>query len=195
MIKNVRIVFNNQTTLKIENYNESSAIMGIICATNNGIITNCEIGSENNLAVNLITSNLSMENSYFGTICAVNNGFITNCRMLTNISITGASLGGLVAVNNGKISSCYIKNVKITNNSGVTNESIVTGGFVCNNYGEISMCYIEGNQTSSYIFCDYTAENYSIESKIIDTSSAVSGFVYNNYGNFSVGIRNSQHNS
>ena len=183
VFKNIKIVISGRKEVQIDNtYSASGVNIGILTAMNNGIITNCSIVSEEILYVNLIATVNVMENSYFGTLCAVNNGYISNSRIEANISIGGASIGGLVASNTGKIVSSYVKNSRIANTSGSSNENIVTGGFVCINQGEISMSYVEGLQNANKIYADYTAYQYGIESKILYTSSAVGGFVYQNTG-------------
>ena len=184
IFKNITITLATQASLQISNINVTSANLGVLCAINNGIITNCAIKSSYNLIINVVTSGSSMENTKFGFICGTNNGVITNSRVNANVTLSGASLGGFVAVNNGEIASCYVKNCRIANKTGSASDNIVTSGFVCTNYGKISMCYAEGNQTSEYIFCnyDFNQNNSGLNYKIIDSSSVACGFVFNNYG-------------
>ncbi len=182
VFKNINIVVSNtHTTLTINNNYTMNANIGILCATNNGLITNCCVKGGGLLEVSVITSVTAMENTYFGAIAAVNNGYVTNSRVTASMSLNGGSLGGFVANNNGQISSCYVKEAKIMNKTSRANDNIVTGGFVCNNSGKISMCYIEGH-ISDKVYCYYNADSESTASKNIYSSLATAGFVYQNDG-------------
>lgn len=184
IFKNINIVIENGKKISIDNNHHSGGVnVGILAAVNNGIITNCSISCENTITVTVLATVSIMENSYFGTICAVNRGYITNSRVVANIKVSGVSVGGFVCNNEGQIASCYVKNSRIANEVGSSNENITTGGFVCNNTGKITMSYIEGKQSTNKIFTDYTLNNEkNLSSKIIYTSSEVGGFAYKNTG-------------
>lgn len=183
VFKNINIQIDGNLTMTLNNsLNVSGANIAILVAENNGIITNCSIKSSSVVTADIISTVSVMEKSLFASLCAINSGYITNCQVECNLTASGASLGGVVAENDGDIASTYIKNSRLYNTSSTTNENIVSGGFVCKNSGTINMCYIEGNTNSSRIYCDYTTNDYTLNSKIIYTATKVAGFVYDNSG-------------
>ncbi len=177
---NLNITLDNSTSL-------NGANIALLVAENNGNITNCSVLSDSVVTVNIISTVSVMEKSYFAGIVAKNTGYITNCYVECNLTANGSSLAGLVAENTGSIASSYIKNSRIYNTTSTTNENIVTGGLCIRNSGNINMCYVEGAMSSATqkIYSDYIANDYSINSKIIYTSTKTAGFVYENSGNIS----------
>lgn len=183
IFKNINIQIDGNLTMTLNNsLNVSGANIAILVAENNGIITNCSIKSSSVVTADIISTVSVMEKSLFASLCAINSGYITHCQIECNLTASGASLGGVVAENNGDIASTYIRNSRLYNTSSTTNENIVSGGFVCKNSGTINMCYIEGNVNSSRIYCDYTTNDFTLNSKIIYTATKVAGFVYDNSG-------------
>lgn len=182
IFKNIYIYIDNAngSTIEIDNSNASGANIALLCAVNDGIITNCEIQSKGMIRFNIKSLSTSMENTYIGSLAGVNNGFITNCRSYCNISVSGGSLAGLVAINRGKISSSFVREARLVNETSKASQNIVSGGFVCDNQGQITMSYVEGVRTSS-IFSDYLSSS-TTQSKIIYSAPACAGFVYSNSG-------------
>lgn len=186
IIKNVSIVIAGSLNLTLNNNSiANGANIAILVAENEGIITNCSVKSSSMVNVNIMSTVSVMERSYFAGICSKNSGYITNCQVECSLTASGASLGGVVAQNEGSISSTYIKNSRIYNTTSTTSENITTGGFVCKNSGSIKMSYVEGSATSSRIYCDFVEGDYTLNSKIIYTSTKVAGFVYENTGEIS----------
>lgn len=183
VFKNINIVFNSGNSTQINNQGSSSGVnVGILCAINNGTVTNCSITAANAFNLNIVTNSQAMDSSNFGAICAINNGYISHSRVMANISVGGASVAGLVSINKGKIASSYVKNCRIANTTSTPSLSILTGGLVCVNSGTISTSFVEGATNLSTIYCNYSKGNYGLTSKIIYTASAVGGFVYVNSG-------------
>lgn len=158
----------------------SSFNFGGIVVENNGIITNCNVttdevnGSEYYVVVR--ADNALNGSSYMAGISAINIGYITNCSVSINMK-TPYNMAGIVGQNSNKIASTYFKDGSLINNS---QQDQHIAGFVVNNMdnGQIITSYVAGQTTSDSIY------SKDSESQII-SSLASAGFVYQNYGNIS----------
>lgn len=161
------------------NVNYQSANFGGITASNQGIITNCNVTGYLVVRASSVEQNVSSDQVLFNIagLVATNEetGRITNCTSKLQM-IAKANLAGVVYQNDGKIVSTGFdatkENGKIYayNNSVDVPYSILVAGFVVENgsSGEISMSYVESGVTGS--IGNISAKDYS------------SGFVYNNSG-------------
>lgn len=178
IVKNLDLKIKESASFNFNNTTSTSSLLfGLLCATNNGIITNCSVSyvQTASLKVNLSTS-LSLSNSSFiAGLCGENRGYITNSRVEIKLETVGANMAGFVARNAGEISSCYVKNSSIKNTS--TNPNNTTGGFVCVNEGNIFGSYISGNHDPVMTRIYANDNNY-----VLTSSTIAGGFIYNNTG-------------
>ncbi len=150
---------------------------GGIVVENNGIITNCNVttdevnGSEYYVVVR--ADNALNGASYMAGISAINSGYITNCSVSINMK-TPYNMAGIVGQNSNKIASSYFKDGVIINNS---QQDQHVAGFVVNNMdnGQIITSYVAGQTSNNSIFSK-DSESY------ITSSLSAAGFVYQNYG-------------
>lgn len=168
ILKNVEIVLTSDAVIKT---NVQTFNIGLLAANNAGIVTNCEISSENNATLSVVCSTTT-SSAYVAGLVANNSGYITNSRSKINI-IANINIAGLVGQNSGIISSCYYAEATLNNKTNTTNE--FTAGLVVTNTGEIHTSYVSGLMSSDVMFYD-KAENF------IQSNNNVSGFVYSNDG-------------
>lgn len=150
---------------------------GVLCGTNNGVITNCHVVNNNYRLVNgeNIYENVNIyvnsgENVDLkvGGLVGENNGYITSSSVgnihsqhqANSITISAkAKIGGLVCENSNKIASSYAANIVIYNNS----VSKLTGGFVAENTtgAKIITSYVQGitEKPSELVLNAYPSEN------------------------------------
>lgn len=179
-------------------------VFGSIAAENMGIITNCQVFTEetdtDEYYLTVKADNALTGSSYIGGIAGRNSGFITNCGVSINVKAP-YNIGGVVAQNYNKIAGCYFKEGKLINNSQF---SQYVGGFAVSNSidGQIITSYVAGEQTSkslyskdteSYITSTIIGAGFIVENagKINDcytdiylarTTAEMAGFVYQNGG-------------
>ena len=137
---------------------------GIVCAENNGTITNCHsknclvvfnscnhfggiVGDNKGTIENCTSENaftLDSKAGKIGGIASNNSGNIINCTNRTVIMSAGSdysTTGGIVATNSGKIILCC-NLASISTTSTYQNRSAYTGGIVGSmSAGEVSKCY------------------------------------------------------
>ncbi len=130
---------------------------GVLCGTNEGVITNCKIINNNYKLVNnenvykeiyINVNAVEDSNINVGALVGENNGYITHSSVGDNNSnsriaiMSKAVIGGLCAVNNNKIASSFVVNIAIYNNS----KTKITAGFVAtnSNNSQITTSYVQG---------------------------------------------------
>ena len=153
---------------------------GAIVAENNGIITNCNVttdevnGSEYYVVVK--ADNALNGTSYMAGITAINSGYITNCSVSINMK-SPYSMGGIAGQNSNKISATYFKGGKLINNS---QQNQHVAGFVVRNLdnGQIITSYVAGQPSRTSIYSKDT-------NSYISSSISAAGFVYQNTGTIS----------
>lgn len=157
----------------------TSASFGGITASNNGIITNCNVLGYIKLSASSVEQAVVDNEIAFnigGLVCEnLETGRITNSASKLQITAK-ANIAGVVYSNSGKIAStCFDANtgngkIYAYNNDVTVPYTIQVAGFVLDNEtsGEISMCYVESQKTSN--IGNISAKDYS------------SGFVYTNSG-------------
>lgn len=135
----------------------ASLNFGVLCGTNNGIITNCKVINNNIKLVNkenvykliYVNVNASEESDIkIGALVGQNNGYITHssvgdAELEQQLAISSkAVIGGLCGENNKKIASSYVVNIAIYNNS----KTKITAGFVAINQvdAQITTSYVQG---------------------------------------------------
>ena len=168
ILKNVEIVLTNDVVIKT---NVQTFNIGLLAASSAGIVTNCEIDSENGATLSVVCSTTA-SNAYVAGLVSNNSGYITNSRSKINI-IANINIAGLVGQNTGIISSCYYADASLNNKTNTTTE--FTAGLVVVNSGEIHTSYVSGLMAANVMFYD-RAENF------IQSNNNVSGFVYSNDG-------------
>lgn len=102
---------------------------GVVCAENNGIITNCH--SKNCLVV-------FNSCNHFGGIVGDNKGTIQNCTSENTLTLDSKAgkIGGIASNNSGNIIGCTNRTVIISAGSDYS----TTGGIVATNSGKIDQC-------------------------------------------------------
>ena len=118
-------------TIKNARYSVNAGVYngGIICAENNGTITNCHSQSC------LVVFNSS---NHFGGIVGDNKGTIQNCTSENTITLDSKAgkIGGIASNNSGNIIGCTNKTAIISAGSDYS----TTGGIVATNSGKIIQC-------------------------------------------------------
>ena len=179
---NLSIVVGRNTTFNFRNESNGNAFnFGLICAENNGTITNCKVTSQDDSSSLIVTNSALVtltSTSNITPFVAINNGYITNSRVSLRIESYGANLAGFVAENYGHIASSYVKRSLIRNSS--TNVNNATAGFVVRNSGTIFASFIEGEYSSglSYMYASDTTY-------MIRATSIAGAFAYINDGSIS----------
>lgn len=168
ILKNVEIVLTSDVVIKT---NVQTFNIGLLAASSAGIVTNCEIDSENGATLSVVCSTTA-SNAYVAGLVSNNSGYITNSRSKINI-IANINIAGLIGQNTGIISSCYYADASLNNKTNTTTE--FTAGLVVVNSGEIHTSYVSGLMAANVMFYD-RAENF------IQSNNNVSGFVYSNDG-------------
>lgn len=163
---NIEVVGNSTFYMSYQDFN-----VGLLSATNNGIITNCQVSSENASVLSVEYTTSSTASSVAGLV-VTNTGKITNSRSSLNL-YTKVNLSGFVATNSGVISSSYFLNGSLKNETNTSTQ--YTAGFVLNNSGEIYTSYVSGKADSNDMYYK-GADNY------IKSDNTMSGFVYTNSG-------------
>lgn len=141
--------------------NGVTGYVGIICAKNEGTVTNCNVSgkicaTENYIAPETIRTQVR---SYVGGIAGDNSRTILNCH--SEAQVQGYYAGGILGGENrigAKIDSCY--------NLGIVSGSSCAGG-ICGgvNYGEIQKCYNSGTIDGDYYVAGIATHN---DSRIIN---------------------------
>ena len=153
--------------------------VGILAATNSGVITNCSVNSANGAVFSAVFGGNSDDaqrrdksGSYVAGITASNSGFITHSRVSANMK-ADVNLAGVVAQNSRHIASSYFMGATLENSASFE----FTAGFVIANSGVIYTSYVSGNpgESLSSMYYDGTAN-------AIKSSGNISGFVYENTG-------------
>ena len=168
ILKNVEIVLTSDVVIKT---NVQTFNIGLLAASSAGIVTNCEIDSENGATLSVVCGTTA-SSAYVAGLVSNNSGYITNSRSKINI-IANINIAGLVGQNTGIISSCYYADASLNNKTNTTTE--FTAGLVVVNSGEIHTSYVSGLMAANVMFYD-RAENF------IQSNNNVSGFVYSNDG-------------
>ncbi|MBR1890800.1 MAG: hypothetical protein IJ817_03900 [Clostridia bacterium] len=170
VIKNVTIAIATDTVfnLSVETFN-----VGLIAASNDGVITNCEVKSISGAKLSVLSS-VDTSSSYVGGIAATNSGFITHSRVAANIR-TNVNLAGLVGQNSGLISSSYFKGASLENMTGAVSEYVA--GVAVTNSGRIYASYVSGDATTCAGKPYYDGTDNSLAS-----NNNMAGFVYTNTG-------------
>lgn len=151
--------------------------VGILAASNFGVITNCNVSSQNGSVVSAVfggdTSAVrDKTGSYVAGLVATNSGFITHSRVSANIK-TDVNLSGVVAQNTGHIASTYYMGATLENSAIFE----FTAGFVISNVGVIYTSYVSGDPSESESVMYYDGQRNAIKS-----SGNIAGFVYDNSG-------------
>lgn len=171
VVRNLTVELNANT---IFNVTSSSFNLGLIAGSNSGIITNCEVISNNNSALSV---SCSSSNSYVGGFVGTNSGIITNSRSAVSI-FTNVNLAGFVGTNSGTISSSYYYGGSLRNTEASTH-TLYTAGFAVVNSGVINTSYVSGT----------VSENEDVYSEdtlsFITSHNAISGFVFTNQSEIS----------
>ena len=182
LLCNLTIVVGHNTIFNFRNEGNANAFnFGIICAENNGTITNCSVVSQDDSSSLIVTNAALVAISSLSNIAsfvAINNGYITNSRVSLRVESYGANLAGFVAENNGHIASSYVKRSLIRNSS--TNVNNATAGFVVRNNGTIFASYIEGEYSTGLSYVYASDINY-----IVRATSIAGAFAYINDGSIS----------
>ncbi len=170
ILQNVTVELLSNTTF---NMSVSTFEVGLLAAINNGIITNCEVGSIGTASLSVLYS-ISVSSSYVAGLVAENNGYITNSRSTVSTIYTQVNIAGFVAENYGHIASSYFRGGSLVS---VTQGTANIAGFVLTNSGEIYTSYVSGESSNNANSMYYTGTDNGIRS-----SSAIAGFVFSNSG-------------
>jgi len=184
---------------------------GLLAGVNNGVVTNCQIVSnEYNkqvsvypfpYAANSSETSVNTINANIGGLVGVNTGYITNSSVNTTLYVGGNFqenynrytsngnfvVGGFVAENSGKIASSKFVDASIFNNAR-SYENILTAGFTAVNSGSIMYSYAEGD-VKAVSDSDGAAEGPRGRATI-NTTTIAAGFVYRNTGFISDSLSN-----
>lgn len=172
-LKNITVQLNSDV---IFTTSASAFNMGLLSATNDGIITNCMTDS-NSYKLSIICPNAT-NTSYVAGFVAINTGHITNSRSKMQI-IANVNLSGFVGENSGHIASSYFLNGSLKNQ--IINN--YTAGFVINNSGDIYTSYVSGLPDANSVYYN-SFDNEDLESgNAILSSSSIAGFAFINSGN------------
>lgn len=172
ILQNVDVCVTSDTIIKT---NQSNFNIGLLAATNEGVITNCEVYSQNGTSLSVV-STTSTSGAYVGGLVGNNAGHITNSRSKLNIK-ANVNVGGFVGQNSGVIVSSYFKGASLTNQTNTTNE--FTAGFAVSNSGKIYTSYVSGDPKE----VPFDEEVYYQGTKnSITSSNNITGFVYSNSG-------------
>lgn len=169
VIKNVTISLTSNVTIKValDTYN-----VGLLAASNEGIITNANIKSNGKSLSVVYSGEGTATGSYVSSIAASNSGMITNSRSDLDI-FANVNLTGFVGTNSGKIASSYYRGGSLENYSTGTSE--LTAGFVIENSGEIYTSYVSGDFDPSTTY-------YNGKENALKANNNIAGFVYENSG-------------
>ena len=174
ILQNVDICVATDTVIKT---NQSGFNVGLLTASNEGVITNCEVYSQSNSSLSVVAPS-EASSAYVGGLVGNNSGHITHSRSKVNIR-ADVNVAGFVGQNSGKIASSFFMGASIKNQrTGGTSE--YTAGFAVANSGEIYTSYVSGDPSESGLdeHVYYQGSQDSIES-----SNNIAGFVYTNTGN------------
>ena len=171
VVKNLTVELSRNTIFTVTA--STSFNLGLISGNNSGVITNCEVTTNNNSALSV---SCSATGSYVAGFVGRNSGIITNSRSRVNI-YTSVNLSGFAGINSGTISSSYFYGGNLRNETTTTSE--YTAGFVISNSGTINTSYVSGevNDKESVYSRD--------ENSYITSHNAISGFVFANSGSVS----------
>ena len=150
--------------------------VGILVASNSGIITNCKISTPTNTFFTIESPLAGIEATYFGGLVGENNGYITNCS--TSINVTGSfNIAGLVGVNSGKIAASYFEDGILLSSGNQLGESYHVAGLVNKNLenGQIITSYVTSGISSQSLYSQ-NKESY------LSSPNYSAGFVYDNDG-------------
>ncbi len=172
ILQNVDVCVTGETIIKTS---QSGFNVGLLAATNEGVITNCEVSSQSGASLSVVSS-ATAGASYVGGLVGSNAGHITNSRSKINIK-ANVNVAGFVGQNSGVVASSYFKGASLTNQTNNTTE--FTAGFAVTNSGKIYTSYVSGDPAESA----YDEEvYYQGKDDFIDSSNNISGFVYSNSG-------------
>ncbi len=180
VFKNVSVKLDGSVLFRM---NVQTFNIGLLAATNNGIITNCQV------IKGVIGGTLSVDTSVVASgsniagLVAQNTGHITNSRVSININ-GNVNMAGFVAVNSGLIASSYFAEATMINRT----DRDSTAGFVLNNSGRIYTSYVSGGYQANQIYYGFLNDgkldlSSNNNPKYLASSYGVSGFVNNNSGN------------
>ncbi len=165
----VKLLSNTTFNMSVETFD-----IGLLACENNGIITNCEVGSVGTASLSVIFSS-SVSSSYVAGLVAENTGYITNSRSSISTIYTQVNIAGFVARNSGHIASSYFRGGSLVNET--QSRSINTAGFVLTNSGNIYTSYVSGEGTGDENNLYYTGSD-----NVIRSTGLIAGFVYSNSG-------------
>lgn len=171
IVQNVDICLTNETVFRTS---QSGFTVGLLAASNSGVVTNAEVYSLNGASLSVVCSTVA-SGAYVAGLIGNNSGHITNSRSRLNIR-ANVNVAGFVGVNSGVIASSYFKGASLTNQTNTTTE--YTAGFVVDNSGEIYTSYVSGDPTEVK---DEQVYYQGTQNSII-SSNNITGFVYTNSG-------------
>ncbi len=176
ILQNVDICITGETVLKT---NQATFNVGLLTASNEGVITNCEVSSANGASLSVVCSTVT-SGAYVAGLVGSNVGHITNSRSKLNIR-ANVNVAGFAGQNSGIIASSYFKGASLTNQTNTTTE--FTAGFVVSNSGRIYTSYVSGDPAEYYSSDEPTEDVYYKGTQdTIASSNNISGFVYSNSG-------------
>lgn len=188
VVQNVTIVVPNSINIVTERGERTDIISNLtyggITAENNGIITNCEVRSNdvnNTLVFNLnTTTTLDVSlTAMIGGLVGVNNstGYITHSRV-SHAIIGYGDLAGVVCENGGSIASSTFEGKKLVNSTSEYYSSYKTAGMAVTNGGKITMSYVTGGAYASAV--NSNSDHLRALDGLIKSAGNCAGFVYTN---------------
>lgn len=172
ILQNVDVCVTSETIIRT---NQSGFNVGLLTATNEGVITNCEVFSQGGANLSVVSSTTT-SSAYVGGLVGNNSGHITNSRSKLNIK-ANVNVAGFVGQNSGVIASSYFKGASLTNQTNTTTE--FTAGFAVTNSGKIYTSYVSGDPAE--VAYDEEVYYQGTEDSIV-SSNNITGFVYSNSG-------------
>ena len=140
----------NITVRDLKKFDTTAELSGIICATNQGNIINCDVNSENDA---VITLRIGDDSATFGGIVGRNNGVLKHCdisdfKIETNFRADkngGYTIGGIVGIADASMKYCSARDFRITS----TCEKLMyvggVAGYVSAGTIEIYGCTVKAN--------------------------------------------------
>ena len=171
ILQNVTVRMTSDTIFKTS---AGSFDVGLLTASNEGIITNCAVEASNNSTLSVVCSEKA-SSAYVAGLVGKNNGYITNSRSKVSI-FSNVNLAGFVGENSGTIASSYYMGASLRNETTTTAE--YTAGFVVTNTnsGRIFTSYVSGTPEAGIQYYNKRSENE------IRSSNSLAGFIYSNEG-------------
>lgn len=172
VLKNITIELVSTTNFIISG---GEVYVGLIAGENNGIITNCEVGSSYNYSLSVTSPTDASQGVVAGLVGSnASSGIITHSRSSLDI-YASVSLSGFVGNNAGYISSSYFMGGSLINRA----TSLPTAGFVLNNSGYIFTSYVSG-EIDQRLANEERNVYYDGITDYIDAYYNIAGFVYEN---------------